>query len=296
VRVERALNRIERVLDHVNQAEDDADMMQDFRLGALAVAELTGARELEDPQLLLLLSQALLGAELGREDEAVALLERALTATEPEALWLRAEILPLLAAAVRSDPARAVREVSRALPLSWEPSVRSILFRERAEAKMALGQVRASAADARAALVAASTPVQRALARYALGLALERAGDLPSALSEIHIARLSAPALGGSELGILDLPGVFVFRPEDAEYVAALDAMAAARAASDVRDALLAYERALVAWEHYAAVVSAEDRWLAVAKVHAKECERARAGLAEQQPPPKAPDESGSFF
>ena len=161
---------------------------------------------------------------------------------------------------------------------------------------MALGRVRASAVDARAALAAASTPVQRALARFALGLALERAGDLPSALSEIHIARLSAPAVGGSELGILDLPGAFVFRPEDAEYVAALDAMAAARVASDVRDALLAYERALVAWEHYIALVSAEDRWLAVARVHATECERARARLARQQPAPRAPDDSGGFF
>jgi tetratricopeptide (TPR) repeat protein len=294
--VERALNRIERVLDHVNQAEDDADMMQDFRLGALAVAELTGAREFGDPRLLVLLSQALVGAELGREDEAVALLERALLAKAPDELWLEAEIRPLLAAAMRRDPERALREVTRALPLVWEPSARSILFRQRAEAKMALGQVRASARAARAALAAASTPVQRALARYALGLALERSGDLPSALSEVHLARLSAPALGGSEHGILDLPGVFVFRPEDAEYVAALDAMAQARVAGDARAVLLGYERALVAWEHYAALASSEDRWLAVARVHQGECEREHARLLREQPPPRAPESSGGFF
>jgi tetratricopeptide (TPR) repeat protein len=271
-------------------------MVQDFRLGALAVAELTGARAFDDPELLVLLSQALLGAELGREDEAVTLLERALSAVPPDALWLQAEIRPLLAAAARKEPERAAREVTRALPLVWEPSVRSILLRERAEAKMALGQVRASAADARAALAAASTPVQRALARFELGLALERAGDLPSALSEIHVARLSAPALGGSELGILDLPGVFVFRPEDAHYVAALDAMAAARTASDAREALLGYERAVVAWEHYMAQAPADDRWLFVARVHATECERARARLASEQPKPREPEDSGSFF
>jgi tetratricopeptide (TPR) repeat protein len=245
---------------------------------------------------LILLSQALVGAELGREDEAVALLERALAATEPEQVWLEAEIRPLLAAATRSDPERSQREVTRALPLVWDPGIRSILFRQRAEARMALGKVRPSAQDARSALEAASTPVQRALARFALGLALERSGDLPSALSEIHIARLSAPALGGSELGILDLPGVFVFRPEDAEYVAALDAMAAARAAADVRDAVLGYERALVAWEHYIAVVSSEDRWLSVARVHAGECERARDRLSREQRVLPARESSGGFF
>ena len=89
-RVERALVRMERVLDRVSEARDDQDMMQDFRLGTLAVAELTGARELGDPRLLVLLSQALVDAELGREGEAAALLERALPSADDQASVMRA--------------------------------------------------------------------------------------------------------------------------------------------------------------------------------------------------------------
>jgi tetratricopeptide (TPR) repeat protein len=296
-RVERALVRMERVLDRVNEASDDQDMMQDFRLGTLAVAELTGARELGDPRLLVLLSQALVDADLGRDGEALTLLERALAATPPDQVWLEAEIRPLLASALRDDPARAVREVSRALRLVWQPGLRSLLFRERAEAQMALGRVRASAADARAALAAASSNVQRALSRYALGLALERAGDLPSALSEVHLARLTAPALGGTEVGELDVPGIFVFRPADAKYLAALDSLATARTESDPGQAALAFERAAILFRHYAELVPEGDRWAAVARVHAAECERAHDGLARalkaQEPPA---DNSSSFF
>jgi hypothetical protein len=287
-RVEQTLERLERIVDGANQPESDADMTQDFRLATLALAELTGARELGDPRLLILLADVMLQADIERGQEAARLLEKARALLGPNDLYLEAQIRPLLAAAARDEPKLAIRAVTEALPLVWDSGSRSSLLRERAEARMALSDVRGSMADARLALEAASNAIDTALARFELALALERAGDLPAGLAEARFGRLTAPSLFGKELGVLEMVDIFTFRPQDADYVAALSNMAEARMTPERRRAEAEYEQASAAWARYLEHVPADDRWAPNARSYAAECEKNRARLAkarEEEPP-----------
>lgn len=291
-RAERVSRRIQRVMDGEGTADvADLEALRDFRLGALAIAEMSGARAFDDPRLSLLLAQAMIEADLGGEGEAESLLLHVIEQLESGATWLEAEARVLLAAAARGMPELALERVSRALPLVWDPATRSALLRERAEARMALGDVRGSAADQRAALSTAQSPVQRALARFGLGLALERGGDLPGALGELRLAHASAPPIAGTDLGILELPGAFVFRPFDAHYTAALSAMGRARLAADPERALLDYERAVVGWEHFVAAAPSDDRWVPAARLYQSGCERELDALRQKlEARPPAPE------
>lgn len=293
-RVDRALRRLELALDGASQSED-RDMIADFQEGALLIAEMTGARALGDPRLSVLVANALLTAGLDREREAAELLERALSDLAAPAPWLEAEILPLLAAAARADAARAVTAVDRALPLVWDEAGRAFLLVERAEAKMALGEVRASVRDARLSLSVARGARARALSRFWLGLGLERSGDLPAALAEMRLARLELPA---GDPDILDDPDTFALRPLDADYAAGLAgrAMAEAEGKLEPKRALSHYAQALWSFARYVKAAPSDDRWLASARAHHKVCERALGELkkklgaestqSEQEPPP----------
>lgn len=275
---ERALERLERVFDGIALSDGDVAMTQDFRLGTLAVAEMSGARAFSDPRLSLLLARALIGAELGRDGEARELLLAALARLGPDSAWLEADLRVALAeASSRREPASVVQAVTRALPLVWDPDVRSALFCERAEARMALGLVRASQADAREGLAAARDSSRRLDAQLVLGLALERMGDLPAALELYRRARSSMPA--GEEAGG-DALELFGFRPQDLFYADGLAAMASAgdpeRAPADRRADWLS---AISAWQRYEQSAHADDRWLPAARAYRVQAERALVQL-----------------
>lgn len=275
------LRNIGRMLDEVSEAGADAETLENFRRGAHVMAELSGAYAARDPEVLLVLGHVALEADVGQEERARALAERVLEQVGPDDLWLEARARVLLARAARGSPALAVEATNRALALSWDPVTRATLLRERAEAKMALGDPRGSVADYRAALAVADRSTERALSRFGLGLALERAGDLPSALAELRLANAAAPRSEGTDLGLLDMPGVWLFRPFDVHYVSALTAMALADATSSPEAALVELERALVDWERFELAAPADDPWLASARVHRAACERARDALGD---------------
>jgi tetratricopeptide (TPR) repeat protein len=268
VRVERALRRVSRFVDWVAESDTDPDMRHDFWLGALVTAEQSGARAFEDPRLKLLVAQILLGAELGREAEA-AELGRGVLAQAPEP-WLEAEARLVLVLAAR-EPDAAISEVGHALPLIWDSRTRSELFRRRADARMAQGDVRGSLLDYRAALRADDSASSSALARFGIGLALERSGNLPEAFSELRLARLSAPRVFGVELGVLTLPGVFAFRSQDVNYAAALTEQSLAVSSNEPEVALSACERASQAWREYVSEAKPDDPWLERAQRHASD-------------------------
>jgi len=287
VRVERALRRISRFLDWVAEADGNPEMRHDFWLGALLTAEQSGAFAFDDPRVELLVAQVLLGAELGREAEA-AELGREVLARAPEP-WLEAEARLVLVLAAR-DPETAIAEIGRALPFIWDSRTRSELFRRRADARMAQGDVRGSLFDYRAALQADDSARSSALARFGIGVALERAGNLPEAFAELRLARLSAPRVFGVELGVLTLPGVFAFRSEDVHYAAALAEQSLAVTSDDPDTALAACERAKQAFREYRSEARAGDAWLDRAERHAHELEGRCAKLSARRPAETAPD------
>jgi tetratricopeptide (TPR) repeat protein len=282
-RSEAFLRTFGKWLDAVPQAEGDPEVMQDFRLAAIATAELAGAHASEDPRVLLVLGHALLDADIGREEEARGLAARVLAKVGTQDAWLEEEARVLDALAARGAPELAIRKVTVALPLIWSPARRSALLRERAEAKLALGDLRGSVRDQRAALAAAERPVEKALARFGLGLALERMGDLPSALVELRVAHAVAPRSGRTDLSVLDEPGVFLFRDFDVHYVSALTSIALAVAAPNVEVARTEYERAQTDWRRYRTAAPSDDPWLKNADLHLQACDRALAELTPKR-------------
>lgn len=283
-RSEPLLRSIGRMMDGARDASADPETLQNFRLAALAMAELSGALTFDDSHVLLVLGHVLLDAQVGREAEVRAIAARVLDRSGSGDEWLVAEARILEAHAARGVPAEAITATTRALPLVWEPVLRAGLLRQRAEARMAVGDVRGSVVDHRAALLSAERLAQRAVLRFGLGLALERSGDLPSALAELRLAQATAPRAGSTDLSVLDDPGTFVFRPYDVHYVSALTAMAVAQSAADSQSMLLDYERALVDWERFEIAAPAQDPWLASAKLHRATCERTRQELLRAHP------------
>lgn len=282
-RAEAFLRTFGRWLDAIPQAEGDPETMRDFRLAAIATAELAGAHASEDPRVLLVLGHALLDADIGREEQVRAIAERILAQLAPGEAWLEAEARTLDALAARGLPELAIRKVSQALPLIWAPSARSTLFRERAEAAIALGNVQEGVRDQRAALATAERATHKALARFGLGLALERLGDLPSALIELRLAHATAPRSASSDLSVLDEAGAFFFRRFDVHYVSALTAMALAQGASESEAARPQYERALVDWDRFERAAPSGDPWLGNARLHRGACLRAIQALSAKR-------------
>lgn len=265
-----------RWLDAVSEAEGDPETMQDFRLAAVATAELAGAHASTDPRVLLVLGHALLDADIAREEQVRGIAERLLNALESDQAWLEAEARTLDALASRDRPERAITKVTRALPMVWAPAIRSTLFRERAEAQMAIGRLQRSIRDYRLAQAVADRAILKALARFGLGLALERSGDLPAALVELRIAHRTAPGSAQNPLEVLGPPGSRFFRKFDLHYVSALTAMAlASEEGAPPESRRLFYEQSQKEWNHFERAAPPSDPWLPNARLHREACLRA---------------------
>jgi len=277
-RVDLARARLERIFDGVAQAQGDAEMMQDFRLGTLAVAEMSGARALNDPALSLLLARALIGADIGREQEAVAILSQALRQLLPEQIYLEAELRVSLAEALHHDAHRAVLAVTQALSIVAEPAQRSALLRERAEAQLSLFRVREAVKDATRALTIAPRRAERLAARVVLGLALERQGDLPRAFEQFAWVEREIGAAAEEESPSFS----FSFRPEDAAYCDGLRALQRASSAVDAQAREQALLRAVSEFREYEARAATEDRFVAEARAHRSYAESALKQLPAQ--------------
>lgn len=280
-RAERVLVRMERVFDGVAQAGGDTQMLEDFRQGTLLVAQMSGATELADPRILLLLARALLGFEGERDAEVRALVDKALRSLSEDEAWLEADLRAVQALASRTNPLEARQLVTRALGSSFRPELRAELFRRRADAAMALFDLRSSLRDARSAISVAPTAGERILGCFALALALERSGDPRAAFAELRTARLLASSAEAAEEAAAGIADAFVFRAIDADYLTALRAMEAAESADEPERGIEQYDRAIAAFGEYVKAAPSDDRWLGFARAHQRECEAARGALAE---------------
>jgi hypothetical protein len=141
--------------------------------------------------------------------------------------------------------------------------------------------LRAAIRDFRRAVDLAQLPHAQALAHWGLGIALERDGDLPSALNAIATAqgiKLPSPPYPASHP--LDLPEVFFVPDYDIHYYRALGAMAEARAAAGPPEKKLALSEAVLAWTEYVRRAEPDGaRWVDHAKMHRARCERELADV-----------------
>lgn len=271
-RAHQTLVAVERMLMRADQSPFDPSMQRNFMRAALAMLELSGGEALPDSRLAFLLGDVLTDAAVRRDEEARQLLRAALKRDPDSPLAGRAWFNVAIASARLGDPTSERDAYTRALDHVWERDFRANIFMNRGESKMVLGDLRGAIADYRSAIGLAERPELTALAHYGLGIALERSGDLPSALEAIRIADAIRVPLVGSAL---DLPSVFFVPAYDLHYYKALSAMAAERRAKTPGHRAAFLREAIERWDRYLTqAVPDGHRWVQNAKLHRAACER----------------------
>jgi tetratricopeptide (TPR) repeat protein len=140
----------------------------------------------------------------------------------------------------------------RALELTWEPDSRGNLLANLAESDMALGDLRRAIRGYRAALSSSQQPELVAGAYFGLAVALDRSGDLPSALEAAKRAlAVQLPPTLFAAGSVLDLPNVFFMPSYELHYYKALAAMASAQLAKDDLGRRVALAEANEQWQSY---------------------------------------------
>jgi tetratricopeptide (TPR) repeat protein len=269
-----ALVAVERMMLRVQESAFDPSMQQNFKLAAIAMLELAGAKQLPDPRLRFLLAELLTGPNVHRVEQARQLLESALSEAPRSPLAAPGWFHLALASAMLGDSKREHHAYTQALELAWETDLRANIYLNRGESSMVLGDLRAAVADYRHAIQLAERPDLTALAYWGLGIAQERDGDLPSALASV--AKAAAIVLPPPMPPMaLDLPTVFFVPWYDTFYYKALTAMASARSAADGAKAREQWQQAIGYWRHYLSEAEGEAQpWVPNARRHLTRSER----------------------
>ncbi len=187
-------------------------------------------------------------------------LTRALDAAPPAPLAQRVHFLLGVACAKLGDGGCDREAYTEVLELATAPNDRAQALMNRAEGRMLAGDLAGAIVDYRQARYLASVPELVSLVYYGLGVALERSGDLPSALRAMLEAR--AAWTSSAPYSPLDDPDVFFVPAFDLYYYKGLEALAVARAAKADRDWAAAtrdYARAAGYFDQYLAEAERED-------------------------------------
>ena len=299
---QKVLNRVERLLSALGLAQFDAELSA----GAIALTQLGRASWpclvrlgsapgtlpppapdiVLDPRLEYLIGGALLDSQAGREPEARCMLERALRDAPDSPLAARGLSDLAIAAAKMGDRETEHAAYLRALERTWDPDSRGNLLANLAESEMALGNLSRAVRGYRNALAISRQPDLIAGAYFGLSVALDRSGDLPSALEAAKRAlSVQLPPTLYPVASVLDLPNVFFTPAYEIHYYKALGAMAAAQLAKDDltrRDALAdAHDQ----WQRYLLGAEAERApYAARAALHRASVARQLAEIAAKLP------------
>ncbi len=281
-RAYQALVSVERMIMRADQSSFDPSMQRNFTRAGLTMLELAGGDRLPDPRLGFLLGDLLVDSSIGRDREAIEVLRHAIEQAPQSPLAARAWFDIAIASARRGDPAAERDAYDHALTLAWEKDFRANVYMNRGESRMVLGDLKGAISDYRQAIRLSQRPELSSLAYYGLGIALERSGDLPSALDAMRVARaVQVPGLGTS----LDLPSVFFVPAFDIHYYKALSALSAER---DAREPARKAELLADAIEHWKAylkeAVPARHRWVDRAKLHLANDEKKLKGMLAKLP------------
>ncbi len=303
------LNRIERVLGSIGLSEFDPELSA----AAIAMSVLTqtlpactrSAEVLANytPQQArfdYLIGGALVDSHTDRESDARCILERALRSAPNSPLAPEGWFHLAIAADKLGDRVAERAAYVHALDLTWQPELRANLRVNLAESEMGTGDLKGALREYRLGLLDAREPDTLSAAYFGLAVALDRSGDLPSALAAASNAiQIQLPPTLFPASSVLDLPGTFFTPSYEVEYYKALGAMAAARQAKDdsVRRAALAD-----AAEHWAAyLVPAEadkSPWAPRARLHQARIEHELAALTAKLPKitvPKPDPDAGTL-
>ncbi len=248
---ERARLRAEQLFEQASEARGDPELFHNLLLGSASLLEL-GGDAARDPWRAVLLGRLLLEGESPHQQRAMQLIEGGLPSL-PASEFKRQAWFDLGVAALRGRQyTRSERAFSAALALAWDVDDRSITHRNRGRSRMLSGQLAAALSDYRAAVALARASDTLALARFGLGVALDRSGDFPQGLQEVaRAASIHLPVPPYPAESVLDWSELIWTPDYEVFYVKALAAMAEAAAAGPREAALAAYDEALRNWELY---------------------------------------------
>lgn len=270
----RLLAALERTLDAREMAASDPGLAENLARAAVAMSDLAGITEPEDPRLACVMAQALLASGKKRAKDATRLLEGALPKLGEDMLAAQAYYSLGLAHSVLDEPVDARAAYTRTIALAWDADMRASSYYNRAKENLRLGELERAVSDYERAISLSGEPDVQALARFGLAVALERRADLPAAFAELDRALavvLPVPPFPTEDP--LELPGVFFVPEYERHYLEALVWMARARhlEGSVRKDA---YGRAVSAWDAYLAAAPESERWYAQARGHRERCRR----------------------
>ena len=249
--------------------------------------ELGGGARLDDPRLSFLLGRLLASDSVHRDEEAVPILERLVT-TVPDPPFVGEASYYLARADARLGRIpEALRAYQRALDVVWDPELLALAYLYRGELQMRLHHLADAEESFRAAQAQTTKPETVARSYLALAAALERLGDLPSALEAAATAvqiPLHSDVYG--ELNILDVPPTDMDPPYEIYYRVALAQMALADR-SGSPDAVQEYvAEAIDAWDKYlGATDSVALSWSAHALRLRQACRRGSLPFAPHSTP-----------
>jgi tetratricopeptide (TPR) repeat protein len=277
---ERARLRAEQLFEQASDARSDPELFHNLLLGSASLLELGGDAS-QDPWRAVLLGRLLLEGESPHKQRAMQLIEGGLPKL-PASEFKRQAWFDLGVAALRSRQyARSERAFGAALALAWDVDDRSITHRNRGRSRMLSGQLAAALGDYRAAVALARASDTLALARFGLGVALERSGDFPQGLQEVARAvSIHLPVPPYPAESVLDWSELIWTPDYEVFYVRALAAMSEAGEQVPREAALAAYDEALRNWELYLAAAT-QDRapFVANAERHRQRCRDAMKRL-----------------
>ncbi len=269
----RLLSALERTLDARSLTQAEPVIARDLARAAVAMSDLSGVHDPVDPRLRCVLADALLAADVGREAQAAELVRVAVAELPDGPLLAEAYRLLGLALSLLDDAPGARDAHTRGLRLEVDPDARATSYYNRAESSLRLGELVPARKDYERALDLANDPEIVALARYGLALALERAGNLPTAFDALDGAeRIRLPTPPYATPDPLELPGVFFVPPFERAYIEALRAMARARREPAAAARTSELEVAVAAWDRYLEAAPVAGPWVENARAHRASC------------------------
>lgn len=253
---------------------------------AAELLEQAGAARSSDPFLRLELADVY--GLLGKNELAIPVLEGLLRADPPPVLRTRAWASLAVAYAHAGRIEDEIRAYGKALEEQPVARERSRLLANRAEAYMLLGDITAAVEGYRAALALLSSDYllfgTGPTTLWGLAVALDRSGDLDGGLEAVRLARSYDP-LDRQING----PNWFYVPDYDRYWYAALGHWAVARKADVASVRAEAYGRAVAALEEFVGRAARDDKWLPLARVRLKQCEKERAAFLKRSTARPAP-------
>lgn len=240
--------------------------------------QLWGGADSRDRTLMFLFGQCLVASEQSHDARGRDVLLRAIRAY-PETPRLAVAWGAIGIAAKRlGDSELEVLAYTEALEHAWAAPHRAELYLRRGQAEMRRGDLRRAAQDLRVAWRESPDPAGRALAEWALAVALDRSHDLPAALPHASAAALARFGPAGT-LTALELEGFDLEPDYEVHYYRALPHLA--DAATDPANTALSLEAARALFTAYIEAASPEDRWLARAREHVEQLHARLSRLSE---------------